>query len=206
MSLFEVIGRSIPGYLLADPQGAELIAIPCEPGNGVIKRGTVVYRKSNGMYAAAANAQVTATNMLAVIDETVDTDANANVAENARAYRAGRLIYGKVTLASDAALSAANMVVLRGQNIVFDQMDATAPEVGNGKAVITYKANGGTGDDVVVKTDLGGNYAIAANAFTAPASKSFKKWNTKADGSGTDYAAAANYTANEDLTLFAIWG
>ena len=185
MSLFEVIGRSIPGYLLADPQGAELIAIPCEPGNGVIKRGTVVYRKSNGMYAAAANAQVT---------------------ENARAYRAGRLIYGKVTLASDAALSAANMVVLRGQNIVFDQMDATAPEVGNGKAVITYKANGGTGDDVVVKTDLGGNYAIAANAFTAPASKSFKKWNTKADGSGTDYAAAANYTANEDLTLFAIWG
>ena len=49
MSLFEVIGRSIPGYLLADPQGAELIAIPCEPGNGVIKRGTVVYRKSNGM-------------------------------------------------------------------------------------------------------------------------------------------------------------
>ena len=72
--------------------------------------------------------------------------------------------------------------------------------------MITYKANGGTGDDVVVKTDLGGNYAIAANAFTAPDSKSFKKWNTKADGSGTDYAAAANYTANEDLTLFAIWG
>ena len=152
MSMYEVIGKNDPEYLLSDPQCADVFA----------------------------------------------------VAEDARAYRGGRLIYGKVTLANDAALSAANIAVLRGQGIVLDQMD-TAAAFANGKATITYKANGGTGDDVVAYADYGSTYAIAANSFTAPSGKTFSKWNTKADGTGTEYAANANYTANADLTLFAIW-
>lgn len=204
MSMYEVIGRNDPEYLLADPQCADVIAIPCEPGNGQVKRGTVMYRKANGMYAPAATANVTTSNLLVVVDESVDTDANKAVAADARAYRAGRLIYGKVTLAADVALSAANIVVLRNQGIVFDQMD-TADVFANGKATITYKANGGTGADVTAYADYGSAYSIAANSFTAPSSKSFSKWNTKADGSGTQYAANASYTANGDLTLYAIW-
>ena len=204
MSMYEVIGKNDPEYLLSDPQCADVIAISCEPGNGVVKRGTVMYRKTSGMYAPAASANVTASNMLAVLDESVDTDANKAIAEDARAYRGGRLIYGKVTLANDAALSAANIAALRGQGIVLDQMD-TAAAFANGKATITYKANGGTGDDVVAYADYGSTYAIAANSFTAPSGKTFSKWNTKADGTGTEYAANANYTANADLTLFAIW-
>ncbi len=126
MSMYEVIGKNNPEYLLADPQGADVIAIPCEPGNGTVKRGTVMYRKASGMYAPAAGANVTAENLLAVLDESVDTDANMAVAEDARAYRGGRLIYGKVTLDNDAALSAENIVTLRGQGIVLDQMDTAA--------------------------------------------------------------------------------
>ena len=204
MSLYEVIGTNNPEYLLSDPQGADIIAVSCEPGNGTVKRGTVMYRKDNGMYAPAASGNVTASSMLVVLDESVDTDANAAVAEDARAYRAGRLVYGKVKLDADAALSAANIAVLRGQGIVFDQMD-TATVFANGKATITYKANGGTGNDVVVHADMGSTYSIAANTFTAPDSKSFSKWNTNADGTGTDYAASASYIANADLTLYAIW-
>ena len=98
MSMYEVIGTNNPEYLLADPQGADIIAIPCEPGNGMVKRGTVMYRKESGMYAPAATSNVTASNMLVVLDESVDTDENMAVAEDARAYRAGRLVYGKVTL------------------------------------------------------------------------------------------------------------
>lgn len=204
MSMYEVIGTNNPEYLLADPQGADIIAIPCEPGNGMVKRGTVMYRKESGMYAPAATSNVTASNMLVVLDESVDTDENMAVAEDARAYRAGRLVYGKVTFASDAALSAANIAVLRGQGIVFDQMD-TAPTFSNGKATIIYKANGGTGDDVIAYADLGSNYTIATNTFTAPDSKSFSKWNTNPEGTGTDYSASASYIANADLTLYAIW-
>ena len=33
----------------------------------------------------------------------------------------------------------------------------------------------------------------------------FKGWNTKADGSGTPYAAGGKITADEDLTLYAVW-
>ena len=55
----------------------------------------------------------------------IDTTQNAKVAEDARAYRAGRLIYGKVTLAAGAALTAANLLVLRKQGLVFDRMEET---------------------------------------------------------------------------------
>ena len=72
MSMYEVIGKNDPEYLLSDPQCADVFAISCEPGNGVVKRGTVMYRKTSGMYAPAASANVTASNMLAVLDESVD--------------------------------------------------------------------------------------------------------------------------------------
>jgi hypothetical protein len=203
--MYRTIGQNSPDYLLADPQGADVIAIPMEPNNGTVKRGTVVYRKSNGMYAPAASANVASTNYLAVLDEEVNTNANLVVAEDARAYRAGRLIAGKVKLASDADLTAAHIAVLRLQGLVLNQMTDTAPGFDNYKIVITYKANGGTGNDVVAYADAGSSYTIAANTFTAPTGKSFSKWNTKAAGTGTDYAAAATYTADADLTLYAIW-
>lgn len=132
MSMYEVIGVNNPEYLLADPQGADEIAIPCEPGNGTVKRGTVMYRKDTGMYAPAESANIVSTNQLVVLDETVDTDANTEIAEDAKAFRAGRLIYGKVFLKNDAALTAAHVVALRLQGIYFDQMD-TADEFNNKK-------------------------------------------------------------------------
>ena len=125
MSLYSTIGESKPTYLLCDPQGADVIAIPCEPGNGTVARGTVMFRKETGMYAPAASADVAETNMLCVLDETVDTDADEHIAEDARAYRAARLISGRVTLKAGAALEAAHLVVLRKQGLVFDQMEST---------------------------------------------------------------------------------
>ncbi len=129
-AMYGVVGTNNPEYLLADPIGADTVAISMEPGNGTVKRGTVVYRKSSGMCAPAADANVVSTNQLYVLDEQVDTDADAEIAEDAKAYRAGKLIYGRVTLAKDAALSDANIAVLRGQGIVFNQMD-TAKEFNN---------------------------------------------------------------------------
>lgn len=203
--MYKTIGTNNPDYLLADPQGADVIAIPVAPGNGTIKRGTVMYRKASGLYAPAASGQVTASNYLVVIDETVDSSANLVVAEDARAYRAGRLVAGKVKLAADADLTAAHALILRQQGIVLDHMMGLAPNFDNALAIITYKANGGTGNDVVAYADKGSSYTIAANTFTAPAGKKFKEWNTKAAGTGDTHTAASTYTANTDLTLYAIW-
>lgn len=113
-----------PSYLLSDPTGANLIAVSAEPGNGTVERGTVLYRKENGMYAPAAAGNATAGNDLVVLDETVDTDAEATIAETVRVYRAGRLISGKVVLAEGAAVTPAIALVLRQQGIVLTAMES----------------------------------------------------------------------------------
>lgn len=209
--LYGVIGSRSYANLLADPQGADVIAIPCEPGNGAIKAGTVMYRKSSGLYAPAENGQVSTSYMLVVLKEDVDTGdtvAAGAVAEDAAAYRAGCFVDGAVVLKNDTSLTAAHKVVLRLMGIVFDKKEETGT-FDNSTVTVTYVANNGTTEaNKAYGAVKGSTYAVLANTvtgFTAPATKSFSKWNTKADGSGTDYAAAASYTANADLTLYAVW-
>ncbi|MBR0133910.1 InlB B-repeat-containing protein [Candidatus Saccharibacteria bacterium] len=70
---------------------------------------------------------------------------------------------------------------------------------------ITYVANGGTGSmsdttGVVDQTVQVSNNGFAREGYT------FTGWNTKADGSGTDYGENANYALTpNDLTLYAQW-
>lgn len=128
--MYSTIGSRAYSNLLADPQGADLISIPCEPGNGDVAAGTVMYRKSSGLYAPAATAQVTASNQLVVLKEDVATGAapgsgETATAEDAAAYRAGCFVDGAVKLAAGAAVTAAHKVILRGQNIVFDVKETT---------------------------------------------------------------------------------
>ena len=220
-NLYETIGTSTPETLLADPINARPIAIPMEPGNGVVKRGTVVYRKSSGLWAAAGTSQISTSYALAVMNEEVDTGTTVgadSVAENAAAYQTGRFVSGKVKYDNSGTLTdvtAAHKVVLGLQGIFFDQSVDSATEFDNGTYTITYVANNGlTGDsaepDVLKYKIAGESYTILNNSdsslsFTAPATKSFSKWNTKADGTGTDYAAAATYSTDADLKLYAVW-
>ncbi|MBQ8507212.1 MAG: hypothetical protein IJ466_07285 [Clostridia bacterium] len=126
--MYDVIGSYKQGYLLADPQGADVIAISCEPGNGIVARGTVMYLKDGEMYAPASEAEAAGTHFLVVLDEETDTDADAEIAETARAYRAGRLIASRVKLKDGASLTAAVALALRQQGINLDQMVEAVPE------------------------------------------------------------------------------
>lgn len=215
MDLYSKIGEQTYTNLLADPQGADVIGVDMEPGNGIVKRGTLIYRKANGFYAPAASAQVTTSYMLAVLNEDVDTGdsvAEGAIAEAAAAYRAGRFIDGAVKLASDATVTAAHKVVLNLMGIRFNVKEGT-DTFDNGSYTVTYVANNSVtpAEDDVVKVKLAGvDYTVLNNtdaslSFTAPATKSFSKWNTKADGSGTDYAASATYSTDADLKLYAVW-
>jgi len=69
---------------------------------------------------------------------------------------------------------------------------------------VSYNANGGTGapsSHIVCK-----GAACALSAVTPTRTGyTFSKWNTKADGTGTSYAAGANITTSADTTLYAIW-
>ena len=80
---------------------------------------------------------------------------------------------------------------------------ATGPDFVT-KYTITYKANGGSGSDQTQSKTYGSSVSLKQNPFTR-SGYAFLKWNTAADGSGTNYAAGATYSTNANLTLFAQW-
>ena len=217
-NMYGTIGTFNYDHLLVDPNGADKIAIPCTPGKGEIKRGQVMFRESNGFWSPAATSDIATNKMLAIIDEDIDTGSGVDaggVAENAAAYRAGRFIDGKVKYDNSGtltAVTAAHKIVLRQQGIVFGESDS-AGEFDNGTYTITYVANNSADPaepDVKDGKVAGASYTVLNNSnaklgFTPPSGKEFSKWNTKANGSGTDYSAAATYSTDADLTLYAVW-
>ena len=120
--LYGKAGEKTFKALLSDPNGADVITVPCTPGKGVIAAGTVLARQDNGLYSPAAAADVTETAYLAVAGEEVDTGSEATgTAEDMTAYRAGRFAADAVILADKSAPTAALQTTLRKQGIVFDQ-------------------------------------------------------------------------------------
>ena len=215
--LYDVIGTQNYTNLLSDPQGADLIAIPVEPAQGQLKAGMLMYRATSGLYKKATTSQISTSYFLVVLKEDIDTGSSVTpgaAAEDAAAYRAGRFVDGVVTYDNSGTatkVTAAHKVVLKLQGIMLDEKEATGT-FDNSTVTITYNGNNSVSTELPVEKGAvkGSTYTILNNSdaslsFTAPATKSFSKWNTKADGSGTDYAAAASYTANADLVLYAVW-
>lgn len=214
--MYSVIGTSTYTNLLADPQGAEVIAISLLPGKGAIKAGTVLEQNSStGLWEPAASGHISTSYMLCVLGEDVNTGApSSTLAIDAKAYRAGTFIDGAVKYDNSGVLTAltpAHKLALRLQNIVFTAKESTA-DIDNGTVLtVTYVANNAADPaeaDYLVYEVKGATHTVLANTvtgFTAPANKSFSKWNTKADGTGTDKAAAATISMTADVVLYAIW-
>lgn len=73
---------------------------------------------------------------------------------------------------------------------------------------VTYNANTGTGTQVDPRSPYyQGTSAVAMeNTFVPPTDKEFSKWNTAANGSGTDYLSGAKVPiADSNIVLYAIW-
>lgn len=72
------------------------------------------------------------------------------------------------------------------------------------KYTISYNANGGSGTTAAQTKTYATALTLRQSGFTRDGF-AFLHWNTKADGTGTTYAAGASYTANAAVTLYAIW-
>lgn len=75
------------------------------------------------------------------------------------------------------------------------------------KYTVTYKANGGSGNDQPQTINYGTAWTTKpSNTFTRTG-YSFTGWNTRANGSGTAYAASASQssTTSSNITLYAQW-
>ena len=76
------------------------------------------------------------------------------------------------------------------------------------KYTISYNANGGTGSMATDTVTYNTNYTTKANAFTRTG-YTFKGWNEKADGTGTDWTSWIGkpwqWTYARNVTLYAQW-
>ena len=70
--------------------------------------------------------------------------------------------------------------------------------------IITFDANGGTGEMPPMSFVPGETHILTTNAFTKE-NYWFTGWNTATDGSGTVYADSQEITTEEDVTLYAQW-
>ena len=207
-TIFNVIGSKTYKNLLADPKGADLITVPVYPNVSALSAGALLTRNSAGLWQPIASGSIADNVELVVLMEDVPANDTA-IATDATVARAGCFIDGVVKESGGNAPTAAQKLILRKQGIVFKpDVDATAFA---NSYTVTYVPNNGTTEDSVVKTEIAGathtvlNNSDASLSFTAPAGKSFSKWNTKADGSGTDYAAAATITMTANVELYAVW-
>lgn len=69
---------------------------------------------------------------------------------------------------------------------------------------ITYNANGGTGAPASAIKDYGTPRAISSTVPTRTG-YTFLGWGTSSSDTTVDYTLSSNYTANADITLYAIW-
>ena len=207
-TIFNVIGSKTFKNLLADPKGADLITVPVYPNVSALSAGALLTRNSAGLWEPIASGSIADNVELVVLMEDLPANDTA-IATDATAARAGCFIDGVVKESGGSAPTAAQKLILRKQGIVF-KPDVDATPFANSYTV-TYVPNNGTTEDSVVKTEIAGathtvlNNSDASLSFTAPATKSFSKWNTAADGSGTDKAAASTITMTADVVLYAVW-
>ena len=73
-----------------------------------------------------------------------------------------------------------------------------------GKYTVNYNANGGSGAPSAQAKIHGAALTLSSSKPTRTG-YTFTGWNTKADGTGTNYSAGGSYTANTGVTLYAMW-
>ena len=121
--IYAQIGESRDYALLAGVGTERTVGIAVKPGSGTLERGTLVMLGADGLYAPAVTGKFTGA--LAVLDETTETGNSATgIAPSVRAYSAGRFLKAKLKLAA-GALAAADLVEMRRQGILVEDMDGS---------------------------------------------------------------------------------
>ena len=70
---------------------------------------------------------------------------------------------------------------------------------------VSYNANGGSNPPASQTVNIGTAITISGASGMSRTGYDFSGWNTKANGSGTNYAAGSSYSGNSDLKLYAKW-
>ena len=127
-------------------------------------------------------------------------DNNVEVAAGSSLSRTGYRFAGWNTKSDGTGTSykAGASMKLAGNVTLYAQWDK--------EYTVSYNANGGTGSIAAVTGIKGDAVQAADGAAMSRSGYTFAGWNSKADGSGTSYAAGTQLTlADADVTLYAQW-
>lgn len=107
--------------------------------------------------------------------------------------------YAKVTVTYTVAYNAnggtgapASQTATGNTDLTLSAVRPTRQSESAGSCSVSLDPNDGYGEAIVLNTPITTSYT-------------FRSWNTRADGSGMDYAPGANYTADANMTLYAQW-
>jgi len=71
---------------------------------------------------------------------------------------------------------------------------------------VTFSLNGGSGTTPAAKTvNIGSSTTLPSGSGLTRSGSTFGGWNTKNDGTGTNYGAGASFTPTASITLYAKW-
>jgi len=93
-----------------------------------------------------------------------------------------------------------------GESSQSANVSAKTPSQSSNTYTITFNVNGGTGTPPAqITTNAGSSKNLPAGNGLSKPNYTFGGWNTKTDGTGTNYNAGASYTATGNVTLYAKW-
>ncbi|MBO4897862.1 MAG: S-layer homology domain-containing protein [Clostridia bacterium] len=85
-----------------------------------------------------------------------------------------------------------------------ETVDLTVSGITYDSYIVSFDANGGSGEMEDMEVEAETKTALTDNAFTRKGYK-FTGWNTKSDGSGTSYKNGQEITLEDDIRLYAQW-
>lgn len=100
--------------------------------------------------------------------------------------------------------SNSNKIIKKIEVEIIEASGTVTPQPTVKEYTVTYDANGGK-NAPTVQTKKENVDLVLSNVKPTKDGYTFVEWNTKKDGTGTKYAVSGKYTANANVTLYAIW-
>jgi len=97
-------------------------------------------------------------------------------------------------------------VAISGANMTAETLEIATYQESVATFTLTYHANGASGTaPAAVQAKSGDSLTVGGAGSLTMSGHTFNGWNTKADGSGTQYAAGDSFTLDANTTLYAQW-
>ena len=187
---------------------ADTVVSVSGPAGNIVATVTTTDKAGNTS-SANYTLKVDTTNPIATITKSVSDNKNVFTANVTPSTTVSGYTYKwykdnvEITGQTASTLSTAEVGTYKVKVTTGAGKEATSNEITVHSYTITYNVNGGTGT-IANMTKIEDIPLTLTNVVPTRSNYEFKGWSTTASGS-VEYAASGTYTANSDVTLYAVW-